>query len=102
MSKGKEKDGIKSAYELAMERLGKGEGPVPALTDDQKAALAEVDRDVQARIAETEIMLKQKIEAARASADPEKVEELERERIETVNKIRADGETQKEKIRAGT
>ncbi len=37
---------MKSAYELAMERLEKG-APTIKLTDDQKAQIAEIDSQVQ-------------------------------------------------------
>lgn len=43
---------MKSAYELAMERLNQTSGPERKLTDEQKAALAELDRKYDARLAE--------------------------------------------------
>ena len=48
---------MKSAYELAMERLQKG-APSISLTDDQKKELAEVDSTFKAKIAEKELLLR--------------------------------------------
>ena len=48
---------MKSAYELAMERLAKNQ-PIMTLTDDQKKQLAEVDSMFKARIAEKELFLR--------------------------------------------
>ena len=47
---------MKSAYELAMERLEK-DSPVTALSDEQKAAIAEIDSLYQSKIAEKEVFL---------------------------------------------
>jgi hypothetical protein len=43
---------MKSAYELAMERLG---GPLREYTDAQKEKLAEVDRTYDARVAQARL-----------------------------------------------
>ena len=47
---------MKSAYELAMERLNKA-SPVVKLTNDQKKRLAELDAEYKAKIADREIFL---------------------------------------------
>ena len=61
---------MKSAYELAMERLAKSD---PAkgkpLTAAQKARLAELDRVYQGKWAEREILLKKQLDEAYAEAD---------------------------------
>ena len=49
---------IKSAYELAMERMGGSPGK--KLTQQQKANLAELDRVYSAKIAEEELSLNPK------------------------------------------
>jgi hypothetical protein len=80
---------MKSAYELAMERL-KAADPdsVRELSAGQKQELAEIDRRAQARLAEREIFLKQQITSAEAASQPEEAEKLrlqlrrERTRIE--------------------
>jgi hypothetical protein len=46
---------MKSAYEIAMERLEKASGPGKSLSDEQKAAMAEVEKKFSAKIAEARI-----------------------------------------------
>ena len=55
---------MKSAYELAMERLAKSEPAERPLTPEQKARLAEIDRVYKGKTAEREIFLKQQLDAA--------------------------------------
>jgi hypothetical protein len=71
---------IKSAYELAMERLQKkdaeqGVEQTP-LTDEQKAAIAEIRRVYQAKLAELEILHQGKL---RSTVDPAERETLDAE-----------------------
>jgi len=47
---------MKSAYELAMERLQKG-SPTMTLTPEQKAELAEIDSSFNAKIAERRFLV---------------------------------------------
>ena len=54
---------MKSAYELAMERLEKN-APSVALTSEQKTQLAEIDSSYKAKIAEKELFLKDQIRKA--------------------------------------
>ncbi len=54
---------MKSAYELAMERLAKA-SPTLVLTDEQKTQLAEIDSTYKAKIAEKELFLKDQIQKA--------------------------------------
>ncbi len=56
---------MKSAYELAMERLEK-QSPTRQLTEAQKAAIAEIETATKAKIAEQELFLKDKISEAQA------------------------------------
>ena len=42
---------MKSAYELAMERLEAASGPTRKLNDDEKSALAEIDSKYDAQVA---------------------------------------------------
>jgi len=85
---------IKSAYELAMERLGKLSAR--KLTDAHKAKLAELDRIYTAKIAEVELDLKPKIAAAGKPEDREKLETTLRAEIA---KLRRKLEEEKEKVR---
>lgn len=59
---------MKTAYELAMERLAK-QGPVVTLTDDQKREIAELESRFKARLAEREIAAQGEIANAEAAGD---------------------------------
>jgi len=88
---------IKSAYELAMERMG-GQ-PDKKLTEQQKTQIAEVNRIYTAKIAERELELKPKIAAARAAGKPEDAEKLEETLRSEIAKLRAKLEAEKEAVR---
>jgi len=85
--------GMKSAYELAMERLG---GPPKELTDEQKASIAEIDAQMKARVAETEIMFDQQLAA---ETDPARAAFIQQTRQQQVASIKADADAAKQKIR---
>ena len=90
---------MKSAYELAMERLQKA-SPSVTLSDDQKKQLAEIDAQFKARIAEKELFLKGEIAKAQAAGKFDEVESLEKQlRVET-RRLQDDCEAKKEKLRA--
>lgn len=90
---------MKSAYELAMERLAKGQ-PNVTLTDDQKKQLAEIDSQFKARMAEKELFLKGEIAKGQASGKFEEVESLEKQLRSEIRRLQEDCETKKEKLRA--
>ena len=90
---------MKSAYELAMERLAKGQ-PVVTLTDEQKKQLAEVDSTFKARTAERELFLKGEIQKARSTGKFEEAESLEKQLASEIKRLREDCEAKKEKLRA--
>ena len=85
--------GMKSAYELAMERLGGGS---EALSDEQKAALAEIDIRMKSRIAEVRIMFDQQLAA---EPDPAKAAFIQQTRQQQIAKIKEDAEEEKQQIR---
>lgn len=89
---------MKSAYELAMERLSK-ENPEhgSSLSESQKQALAEVDRSYDAKVAEREIFLQAKIEAAKADERAALETQLQRERV----RLNEEREQAKEAVRKG-
>jgi hypothetical protein len=90
---------MKSAYELAMERLAK-DAPVVSLTDDQKKELAEVDSAYRAKIAEKEVFLKDQITKAQNAGKFEEVESLEKQLVIEIRRLNEDCEAKKEKLRA--
>jgi hypothetical protein len=90
---------MKSAYELAMERLAKDQ-PIVALTEDQKKQLAEVDSTFKARIAEKELFLKGEIQKAQLAGKFEAIESLEQQLRSEIRRLQEDCEAKKEKLRA--
>lgn len=90
---------MKSAYELAMERLAKDQ-PIVKLTGDQKKQLADVDSTFKARIAEKELFLKDQIRTAQAAGKFEEVESLEKQLATEIKRLQEDCEAKKEKLRA--
>jgi hypothetical protein len=90
---------MKSAYELAMERLQKG-SPTITLTPEQKAELAEIDSSFNAKIAERKIFLTDQITKAAAAGKFDDVESLEKQLTADVVRLREDCEQKKEKLRA--
>jgi len=89
---------MKTAYELAMERLSKT-SPTVKLTDEQKKQLAELDSRYAARIAERELFLKGEIVKAIDKGDAEAVEQLEKQLVSDRKSLRAECEEKKEKVR---
>ena len=90
---------MKSAYELAMERLEK-KAPSVALTDEQKAQIAETDSTFKARIAERELFLKGEISKAQAAGNLEEAETLQKQLTIDIRRLQEDAEAKKEKLRA--
>jgi hypothetical protein len=90
---------MKSAYELAMERLQKG-APTVSLTDDQKKQLAEIDSSFKAKIAEREVFLQGEIVKAQMKGDIEAIDALQKQLSSEVRRLQSDCESKKEKLRA--
>ena len=97
-SRSKSKKAMKSAYELAMERLAK-DAPIVSLTDDQKKELAEVDSTFKAKIAEREVFLKDQIAKAEGASKSDEVESLQKQLISEIRRLNEDCEAKKEKLR---
>jgi hypothetical protein len=90
---------MKSAYEIAMERLNKT-SPSFKPTEDQKKRLAELDSVYAAKVAEREIFLNGEIEKSAAKGDYETLEHLKKQLKADRNNLAADLEEKKEKIRS--
>jgi hypothetical protein len=89
---------MKSAYELAMERLQKA-SPSSSLTDEQKKQLAEIDSKYQAKIAEKELFLKDQIRKAQTEGKADETESLQKQLVSEVGRLRNECEARKEKLR---
>lgn len=92
---------MKSAYELAMERLNKSEGAPKALSAGQKTKLAELDTVYKGKIAEREIFLKQQLESALAGQHFEEVESLRKQIASEKARLEEERDAEKDKIRGG-
>ena len=88
--------GMKSAYELAMERMG-GEGP--SLSDTQKTTIAEIDSKMKAKLAETKISFDQQIAS---EVDPAKAAFFQQTRQRQIAKIKEAAEAEKEEVRSSS
>ena len=91
---------MKSAYELAMERLNKT-SPAVKLTAQQKKGLAELDSKYAAKVAEREIFIKGELAKAAAKGDFEGYEQLEKQLVSDRKSLQAELEEKKEKVRQG-
>ncbi len=89
---------MKSAYELAMERLNK-QSPATKLTDAQRRELAELDSVYAAKIAERELFLKEQIAKAEMSGDFEALAQLEKQLGSERKTLQAELEEKKEAVR---
>ncbi len=89
---------MKSAYELAMERLSKA-SPTVKLSDAQKKEIAELESQYAARIAAREIALKGEMAN---TEDPEKANALRDQLAFDRKKLQAELEEKKERVRQGT
>lgn len=89
---------MKSAYELAMERLEKDDpSAVKPLTDEQRAQLAEIDKVYEAKIAEREVFLKGKL----VSAQGEEAEQIQQQLRLERERLQEEREDKKDKVRKG-
>lgn len=85
---------MKSAFELAMERLGE---PIKELTEEQKAAISEVESKYKAKLAEAEIARDERI--AKAGGDVQETEQTRQDYVVEVASINSRLERAKEEIR---
>ena len=91
---------MKTAYELAMERLSKAT-PTVTLTAAQKAEIAELESKCAAKIAERELLLNGEIAKAAERDDAEALAQLEKQLVSDRKSLRAEFQEKKEKVRQG-
>ena len=89
---------MKSAFELAMERLEK-ESPTQELTDEQKAKLAELSKVYEAKIADREVFLNGEMEKAEAAGEFEQIEQLNKQLASERKVLEAELEVKKNELR---
>lgn len=87
---------MKSAYELAMSRLEK-QAPSRTLTEAQKQQFADIDSEIDAKIAEKKVFLEGEI--AKAADDELARDELRRQLASEISRLEEKREDKKAKIR---
>ena len=96
---------MKSAYELAMERLAKSDPAAPSLSAAQKARLAEIDRVYQGKAAEREIFLQQQLNAAlgahSAGQQSDEADKIRKQMAGEKARLEEEREAEKERVRRG-
>ena len=92
---------MKSAYDLAMERLEK-QSPSVKLTEEQRSQMAEVDSLYKSRIAEKELLLNDQIRREQAAGKPSEVESLQKQLASEIRRLTEECESKKERIRQGS
>ena len=85
---------MKSAYELAMERLEKKE-PTKKLSDAQKASIAEINSLYGSKIAEKETFLQGEIAKERMKGDLTAVDQLKDQLAREVRRLHTEWEEKK-------
>lgn len=92
---------MKSAYELAMERLSKSDTSASRpLTAAQREKLAEVDRVFKGKLAEREIFLRQQLDAALAAQNAEEADKIRKQIASEKARIEEEKESEKERVRS--
>jgi Spy/CpxP family protein refolding chaperone len=92
---------MKSAYELAMERLSKSDPAEKKLTPEKKAQLAEIDAVYKGKIAEREIFLKQRLDEILAAGQFDEVEKVRTQLASERARLEEDREAEKDAVRRG-
>jgi hypothetical protein len=93
---------MKSAYELAMERLAKSDpDAAKPLSAEQKNRLAELDKVYQGKIAEREIFLRQKLDAALAEGNADEADQIRQQISSEKARLEEDREAEKDAVRRG-
>ena len=89
---------MKSAYELAMERLEKS-APSVKLSDAQRAEIAELETLYRAKIAEKEVFLTDEMAKARAKGEFGEADTMQVQLHSEVHRLQAECEEKKERVR---
>lgn len=89
---------MKSAYELAMERLQKA-SPSLSLNEEQKKQFAEIDSKYRAKIAGKELFLKDQIRKAQTEGKVDDLDSLQKQLAAEVRRLHEECEAAKEKLR---
>ena len=88
---------MKSAYELAMERMGGGDDK--PLTDEQKEQIAAIDSKYKAKIAERKIFLEKSLSEAIEQHKHEEAEKIRNQLADEIARLEEKADNEKEKVR---
>ena len=89
---------MKSAYELAMERLQK-EAPSVPLTEEQRNEISEIESLYKSKIAEKELLLKDQIQKELAAGRFDEIESLKQQLSSELRRLSEEREEKKERVR---
>jgi hypothetical protein len=89
---------MKTAFELAMERLSKN-APTVKLSDETKKQLAELDSIYAAKLAQRELLVNAELAKAQISGEFEALEQLQKQLVSDRKTLEAEKEEKKELIR---
>ena len=91
---------MKSAYELAMERLKSEDSEVSKpLTDEQRRQLAEISIRYKAKMAERDIFLQKQLRDAEASGNFVESEQIRKQMALEKERLQVEMEEKKDKVR---
>jgi len=89
---------MKSAYELAMERLSKS-APAKSLTAQQKAELGELESLYKSRQAQLDLRTQDELAAAQAAEDGDRVQLIRSHFLKEKAQLEAELEAKKDRVR---
>jgi hypothetical protein len=93
---------MKSAYELAMERLAKSDPSAnKPLSPEQKSRLADIDRMYQGKTAEREIFLQKQLNEALAAGNAEEADKVRQQLANEKVRLQEEREAEKDRVRSG-
>ena len=91
---------MKSAYELAMERLAKSDPDANRpLTAEKKKQLAEIDRVFKGKMAEREIFLKQQLNTELAAQKFDEADKVRQQMASEKTRLEEERDEEKERVR---
>jgi hypothetical protein len=92
---------VKSAYELALERLGLSDSDTQGtLSEEQKERLAEIDRVYAAKVAERKILAESEIAKLVQQGKFDEVAKVRDKLVQTLGELEAQKRQEKEKVRS--
>lgn len=86
---------MKSAYEIALERLEKESGPAQKLSDSQKNAIAEIEKKFDAKVAAERLKFDARVSNATSA---EEVDQIRGELADTLASLEAQRDKEKEAV----